>query len=110
MGKVNPDRYSYRVTWSELDNEFVGTVAEFPSLSWLSADQADAFVGIQDLVREVVDDMLANGEEPPAPLSERKFSGKFQVRLTPEAHRRLATTAAEQHVSLNRLIASKLAS
>ena len=27
--------YTYRVEWSEDDQEFVGTVAEFPSLSYL---------------------------------------------------------------------------
>jgi hypothetical protein len=30
------DRYTYRVTWSEDDSEYVGLCAEFPSLSWLS--------------------------------------------------------------------------
>ena len=32
------DRYTYRVTWSEEDNEYVGLCAEFPSLSWLAAN------------------------------------------------------------------------
>ena len=30
------DRYTYRVTWSEEDNEYVGLCVEFPSLSWLA--------------------------------------------------------------------------
>jgi len=30
------DRYTYRVTWSEDDNEYVGLCSEFPSLSWLA--------------------------------------------------------------------------
>jgi len=30
------DRYTYRVTWSEDDNEWVGFCAEFPSLTWLA--------------------------------------------------------------------------
>jgi hypothetical protein len=30
---VKNDRYTYRVTWSEDDNEYVGLCAEFPSLS-----------------------------------------------------------------------------
>ena len=34
----NVDHYTYRVTWSSEDNEFVGLVAEFPLLSWLSAE------------------------------------------------------------------------
>ncbi len=28
------DRYTYRVTWSEEDQDCVGLCAEYPSLSW----------------------------------------------------------------------------
>ena len=30
------DKYSYRVTWSEEDQEYVGLCAELPSLSYLA--------------------------------------------------------------------------
>ncbi len=33
------DRYTYRVTWSEEDQEYVGLCAEFPGLSWLEETQ-----------------------------------------------------------------------
>ena len=29
------DRYTYRVTWSVDDQEYVGLCTEFPSLNWL---------------------------------------------------------------------------
>lgn len=102
------DHYSYRVRWSGEDGEFVGTVAELPSLSWLDADRALAFQGIQDLAAGVVADMLAAGETPPAAIADREYSGKFMVRIPPELHRQLALEAAEQHVSLNRLASSRL--
>ncbi len=54
--------------------------------------------------------MEASGEKVPEPISERKYSGKFQVRITPELHRMLAIEAQEQNVSLNRYISNKLAS
>jgi predicted HicB family RNase H-like nuclease len=100
--------YTYRVVWSEEDDEFVGTVAEFPSLSWLEEDQVDALSGITNLVSEVLEDMKKSGETPPLPLSERNFSGKFMVRTSPSVHRRLAVEAHEQGVSLNMLINQKL--
>ncbi|QTX03416.1 type II toxin-antitoxin system HicB family antitoxin [Agromyces archimandritae] len=106
---MNADHYTYRVRWSAEDDEFVGTVAEFPSLSWLAEDQAEAFQGIRDLVAEVLDDMRDSGEMPPEALADRSYSGKFMVRVPPEVHRRLAIDAAEQQVSLNRLAASRLA-
>ena len=43
---MNPDHYTYRVRWSGGDEAFVGTVAEFPSLSWLADSQMEAFQGI----------------------------------------------------------------
>ncbi|GFO77217.1 antitoxin [Bathymodiolus platifrons methanotrophic gill symbiont] len=30
------EKYTYRVTWSEEDGEFLGLCSEFPSLSWLA--------------------------------------------------------------------------
>lgn len=103
------DHYTYRVTWSAEDGEYVGLVSEFPSLSWLANDQVAALVGIRDLVGDVVSDMEAAGEQVPTALSERKFSGEFKLRVPPELHRSLVTEAAEEKVSLNRLISAKLA-
>lgn len=102
------DKYAYRVAWSEEDGEYVGTVAELPSLSWLAETADSALDGIRKLAQNVVADLEASGEPVPTPLALRVFSGKFQVRIPPEQHRRLATEAAEAHVSLNRLIASRL--
>jgi hypothetical protein len=79
------DRYTYRVTWSEEDSEYVGLCAEFPSLSWLEGTPEAALRGIRSLAQ------------------------KFMVRVPPEVHRLLAIQAAESGVSLNRLISSKLA-
>ena len=30
------DYYTYRITWSDEDGEYLGLCAEFPSLSWLA--------------------------------------------------------------------------
>ena len=102
------DRYTYRVTWSEEDNEYVGLCAEFPSLSWLEASPEEALSGIRALVKKVVADLKRNKEAVPEPISTRPFSGKFMVRVPPEVHRLLAIQAAESGVSLNRLVSSKL--
>ena len=74
------DRYTYRVTWSEEDDESVGLCAEFPSLSWLASTPEAALRGIRRVVAEVVADLTANGE----------------------------LEAAEAGVSLNRIASEKL--
>ena len=70
--------YTYRAIWSGDDNEYVGLVAEYPSLSWLAAERADALVGIQNLVANVVADLGGAGEHVPglSAHSERAQSGE----------------------------------
>jgi len=102
------DRYTYRVTWSEDDNEYVGLCAEFPSLSWLSSTPEAALKGIRKLVAETVADMESNDEIVPKPIACRQYSGKFMVRVPPDVHRNLAIRAAESGISLNRVVSSKL--
>ncbi len=106
---VNHRHYTYRVTWSEEDQEYVGLCVEFPGLSYLDAGMEAALTGIVDLVEQVIADMTANGEPIPQPIAEKPYSGKFQVRIPPEQHRRLAIEAAEAGVSLNRLVSARLA-
>jgi predicted HicB family RNase H-like nuclease len=108
--KTNPkkDQYTYRVTWSAEDNEYVGLCAEFPSLSWLARSPEDALTGIRKVVRAAVKDIEAAGVEAPVPFAVKRYSGEFRVRIPPEAHRALALKAAEQGVSLNRLVSYKL--
>ena len=102
------DRYTYRVTWSPEDEEYVGLCAEFPSLSWLAETPEDALQGIREVVAQVVADLEASGEPVPEPLATRQYSGRFVVRIPPEVHRELAIEAAEAGVSLNRLVSARL--
>jgi len=105
---LKSDRYTYRVTWSEDDKEYVGLCAEFPSLSWLAKKPEVALKGIRKLVEDAVKDMRNQGEDVPEPIACRHYSGKFIVRVPPQIHRKLAIQAAESGVSLNRLASSKL--
>ncbi|MBI3901834.1 MAG: type II toxin-antitoxin system HicB family antitoxin [Nitrosomonadales bacterium] len=106
---MNPNHYTYRVTWSPEDGEHVGLCAEFPSLSFLAPTPDKALTGIRKLVGEVVKDMRASKEPVPVPLADRPYSGRFVVRVPPLLHRTLAVEAAEQGVSINRLVSAKLA-
>ena len=103
------DLFTYRVTWSEEDQEYIGLCTEFPSLSWLTETQESALEGIRQLVANVITDMKKNKERIPVPISIRKYSGKFMVRIPPEVHRKLAEIAAEEGVSINRLVSARLA-
>ena len=102
------DRYTYRVTWSEEDEEYVALCVEFPSLSWLADAPEEALQGIRQVVADVVADLESNNESVPEPIAVKRYSGKFMIRIPPEVHRRLALEAAEAGVSLNRLASARL--
>ncbi|MDX8392026.1 MAG: toxin-antitoxin system HicB family antitoxin [Mariprofundaceae bacterium] len=98
------EHYTYRVTWSEEDQMYIGLCAEMPSLSWLADSHEKALKGVFNTVKDVVADMLKNNEAVPVAISERKFSGSFKLRVPPQKHRELVIHASEQGVSLNRYI------
>lgn len=102
------DKYTYRVTWSEEDGEYIGLCVEFPSLSWLAATPEESLTGIRAVVADVVTDLQANGELVPEPLAMKEYSGRFMVRIPPMLHRQLALEAAEAGISLNRLASTRL--
>ena len=103
------DKYTYRVLWSEENNEFLVLCAEFPSLSWLASTSEKALKGICSVVKDCIADMSKSNEDLPLPLSSRKYSGKFMVRVPPEVNRHLTIEVAEADVSLNRIARAKFA-
>lgn len=101
--------YTYSVVWSEEDETFIGRVLEFPSLAAHGGTQAKALSEIRSVVQHAIDDVIESGEDVPEPLNKRSYSGKLNVRLSKYLHRQLAIEAAEEGVSLNQLISTKLA-
>lgn len=102
------DRYTWRVAWSPEDGEYAATCLEFPALSWLDSSPQRALDGIRQLTADCVRDLRANGEAVPEPMSTRRYSGRFVVRVPPALHRELSVQAAEAGVSLNRYVTHKL--
>ena len=78
---INPEHYAYQVIWSPEDEEYIGLCTEFPSLSWLDESLTQALLGIVALVKDVVHDMLLNGESIPKPLSAGPYNGNIQIQI-----------------------------
>jgi len=79
----------------------------------VGADDAESDRGASNSAQpasaEYIADCEAAERDMPAPLTERRFSGKFLVRTSPALHARLTVEAAEQNVSLNQWAVQKLA-
>ncbi|MGB0562954.1 MAG: hypothetical protein ACPGVO_14300 [Spirulinaceae cyanobacterium] len=52
---IDSELYSYRVFWSEEDQEFIGLCEEFSLLSHLDESSDLAFAGIKALVKDVIE-------------------------------------------------------
>jgi hypothetical protein len=50
-------------SWSDEDQEWVGTCEEYPSLSWLAGTQDEALKGISELAYATRDDIAADTAE-----------------------------------------------
>ncbi len=103
------EEYSYTVAWSEDDGAFIGRVSEFPSLAAHGSTQEKALREIRDVVAFVLEDLATEKEPIPEPLGKRHYSGKLNLRMSKELHRRLSLESSTQGVSLNALINTKLA-
>ena len=66
---LTDDQYTYRVTWSEENKEYVGLCAELASMSWLAQKPEDALAGIRAVVAEAIEDMQFSGERLPTPIA-----------------------------------------
>ena len=106
---MNINHYTYRVTWSAEDNEHVGLCAEFPSLSWLAATPEKALAGVRRVVKDVVTECKPPEKLSPIPCPTKNTADVVLFVFPARVHRALATEAAEQGVSINRLVSAKLA-
>jgi predicted RNase H-like HicB family nuclease len=90
------EHYTYVLAFSAEDNQYVGTVVEFPSLSWLANSQVEALAGIAALVKDVVAGLVANGEPVPEPLADSELSDEFEALLSIVEDHAIAPMVAER--------------
>jgi predicted HicB family RNase H-like nuclease len=102
------DKYTYRIEWSQEDNTHVARCLEFPSLSAHGTTVKDALSEIEFVVDETLKWMREEKEEIPEPLGLKKFKGNLTLRVPPELHKKLAIKSAEEGVSINQWIISRL--
>jgi predicted RNase H-like HicB family nuclease len=106
--KNDIEKYTYRIEWSEDDDCHVARCLELPSLSAHGDTIEEALREIEYVVAESVKWMQEEGETVPKPLGLKKFKGLLTLRIPSEKHRDLVIRCAEEGVSLNRFIPSRL--
>ena len=102
------EKYTYRIEWSEEDKVHIAKCLEFPSLATHGETTEEALHEIEKVVEETIKWMKEDNEQIPEPLGLKKFKGNLTLRVPPEIHRELAIKSAEEGVSINQFILSKL--
>lgn len=101
-------KYAYRVEWSEEDGVYIAACLELPTVKAHGKSMERALANVKTAVRAVVKSMREDKEIPPEPFSTRRFKGHLLLRTSPETHRHISKRAAEQGVSLNQYVLSKV--
>jgi len=102
------DKYTFRIEWSEEDEVYIGRCLEFPGLAAHSHSPEDVLKEIKVVVQETLIWLAEDKKEAPVPLGKKKFKGNLSLRVPPALHRELAIKSAEEGVSVNQYILSRL--
>jgi predicted HicB family RNase H-like nuclease len=109
MGKNSLiDKYTYRVEWAEDDQTHIARCLEFPSLMAHGSTVAKALGEIEKVVTESIKWMEEENEPIPEPFGLKKFKGNLTLRVPSEIHKQLVIKSAEEGVSVNQYILSKI--
>ncbi len=102
-------KYSFRCDWSAEDEIYIGRCLELPSVVAHGDTRATAMAESQVAVEAALEWMNEEGEEIPEPFGSKKFSGQIPLRMPEHVHRELAMNAAQEGVSINQYVLSKIA-
>ena len=98
--------YIGSIEFSEEDALFFGKVLGIRSLISYEGESAKELLeDFHGAIDEYLASCAAEGKE-----AEKSFKGSFNIRISPELHKRLFVEAVSRNMSLNSLIQEKLAS
>jgi predicted HicB family RNase H-like nuclease len=92
------------------DGEYLAHFLERPEISAFADSPEDALRELKITWDGVKESYRAHDEAIPIAPARKDYSGQFNVRIDKRVHRSLAIEAAQNGVSLNALVAQKLAS
>jgi predicted HicB family RNase H-like nuclease len=102
------NKYTYRIEWSEEDQVYIGRCLEFSGLAAHGDSSEAALKEIKTVVNESIKWLAEDNKLIPEPLGMKKFKGSLSLRVPPELHRKLAIKSAEEGISINQYILSRL--
>jgi predicted RNase H-like HicB family nuclease len=101
-------KYRLVVNYAPEDRCYVVSVPELKGCSSHGRSEAQAVKHAREAIHLYIETLLDRGLTIPAPLADRRFSGKIPLRISPNLHRDLAVKADAEETSLNRFIERRL--
>lgn len=90
-------------------NDWVAHFLELPNISACGDTPEEALHELKEAWEAMKESYLKHGQEIPVAPARKEYSGQFNVRIDKRIHRLLAMEAAIAGISLNALVAQKLA-
>lgn len=103
------DGFTVNLLYDENDKDFVANFVELPLVSAFGGTPDKAIQELKVAWEGIKQSYLNKGEQIPTSPSKKSYSGHFNVRIDKRLHKALAIEACQAHVSLNALVAQKLA-
>ena len=91
------------------EGDYLAHFVELPGVSAFASTPEEALNELAEAWAGVRESYDKRGESVPVAPARRKYSGSFNVRIDKRVHRALAIEAAQAGVSLNALVAQRLA-
>lgn len=100
--------YTY-VTRQDDDGSWFAQIKELRGCITVGANRDDALAMLDDALIAWLEGALEDGVAIPEPEEDRRFSGRFVIRVAHSMHRTLSERAEREGVSLNSLVVTALA-
>jgi predicted RNase H-like HicB family nuclease len=95
--------YQVNIVFDPRDHIFVARVPELEHCQTHGATQEQALANAREAIELWIETAKAEGIPIPPPMSRRKFSGKFIIRVGETIHAQLAQESLKQGKSMNEL-------
>ena len=106
--KEQAARFFKFVEWNGEDGVFVGRCPALFNGGVHGRDEAAVYKELCEAVEEWVELLHKDGKPLPETLDNKRYSGKFVVRVDPALHRRVAAKAQAAGESLNKYVEQAL--
>jgi predicted HicB family RNase H-like nuclease len=102
------DQYLKVVEWSEEDQCYIGRCPELMFGGVHGNNEQKVFAELCDAIEEWIAVARNDGDELPPGMAGKRYSGKFNLRLSEQLHERLTIEAVKEGKSLNAYCAEAL--